>query len=88
MQERKFVLLPMLDLNLDWNHPILHKNMLELIKESKDKSICKVVQDLESPLQKLSFNHLNYIAIEGNIGVGTVSYTHLDVYKRQESYDF
>lgn len=70
MQERMFVLLPMQDLNLDWRHPILQKYLPELLEASQDKSNCKVVQDLGYPLQKMNLDHFNYIAIEGNIGVG------------------
>jgi len=70
MQERMFVLLPMRDLNLDWRHPILQKYLPELLKASEDKSNCKVIQNLEFPLQKIPLERFNYIAIEGNIGAG------------------
>jgi 2-amino-4-hydroxy-6-hydroxymethyldihydropteridine diphosphokinase len=70
MQNRKFVLLPMRDLNLDWRHPILQKYLPELVQLAEDKSNCKVVQKLESPLEKINLQQFNYIAIEGNIGAG------------------
>jgi 2-amino-4-hydroxy-6-hydroxymethyldihydropteridine diphosphokinase len=70
MQERMFVLLPMRDLNLDWRHPILQKYLPELLKASEDKSNCKVIQNLEFPLQKIPLERFNYISIEGNIGAG------------------
>ena len=70
MQNRLFVLLPMRDLNLDWRHPILQKYLHELVVLSEDKSSCKVIQKLELPMAKLSFETINYIAIEGNIGAG------------------
>ncbi|CAN1498602.1 COG1428 Deoxynucleoside kinases [Flavobacteriaceae bacterium] len=70
MQNRKFVLLPFKDLNVDWHHPILKKSISELIQITPDDSICKVVQKLESPLDKIILNQYNYIAIEGNIGAG------------------
>lgn len=73
MQERLFVLLPMQDLDLDWKHPVFKKNISELIKDSKDKSICKVIQNLEFPLNKITLQKFNYIAIEGNIGAGKTS---------------
>ena len=73
MQERLFVLIPMRDLNLDWRHPIFQKYLPELLKVSEDKSSYKVIQSLEFPLQKIQFNNFNYIAIEGNIGVGKTS---------------
>jgi 2-amino-4-hydroxy-6-hydroxymethyldihydropteridine diphosphokinase len=70
MQNRKFVLLPIQDLNLDWKHPILKKTISELLESSPDQSVCKVIQDLKSPLQSISFEQFNYVAFEGNIGAG------------------
>lgn len=70
MQNRKFVLLPMQDLKLDWKHPILHKNTSELLEDCSDESNCEVIQDLLSPTKKYGINQYNYIAIEGNIGAG------------------
>lgn len=73
MQKRLFVLVPMRDLNLDWRHPILQKYLPELLKISEDKSSYKVIESLEFPLKNIRLNHYNYIAIEGNIGVGKTS---------------
>jgi deoxyguanosine kinase len=70
MQNRKFVLLPFQDLNMDWQHPVLKKSILELLQTTSDDSICEVVQKLENPLDKIILNQYNYIAIEGNIGAG------------------
>ncbi|PJJ09498.1 2-amino-4-hydroxy-6-hydroxymethyldihydropteridine diphosphokinase [Flavobacterium sp. 1] len=70
MQNRKFVLLPFQDLNLDWVHPVLRKTIPELIQITPDDSICEVVQELASPLNAIRLNQYNYIAIEGNIGAG------------------
>jgi 2-amino-4-hydroxy-6-hydroxymethyldihydropteridine diphosphokinase len=70
MQNRLFVLLPMLDLNLDWRHPILQKYLPELVQLSTDKSSCKFVDTLKAPVHELDFASSNYIVIEGNIGVG------------------
>jgi deoxyguanosine kinase len=70
MQNRLFVLVPMRDLNLDWRHPILQKYLHELVVLSADKSNCKLIKNLENPLHKVTLNHFNYIAIEGNIGAG------------------
>ena len=70
MQNRKFVLLPMLDLNLDWIHPVFHKKIAELLEISPDESVCSVVQKMESPLDSIPLDQFNYIAFEGNIGAG------------------
>jgi deoxyguanosine kinase len=39
MQNRKFVLLPIQDLNLDWKHPVLKKTISELLEYSPDHSV-------------------------------------------------
>ena len=70
MENRLFVLLPMRDLELDWRHPILQKFLPDLLRLSEDKSLCKIVQKLENPLDKVKLDSYNYIAIEGNIGAG------------------
>jgi len=75
MQNRMFVLLPMRDLNLDWRHPILQKYLHELLVLSEDKSACKVVQKLATPLSEIRLDNFNYIAIEGNIGAGKTTLT-------------
>lgn len=70
MQNRKFVLLPMQDLKLNWKHPVLHKTVSELIAITPDDSVCSVVQDLKKPLDEIPLQRFNYIAFEGNIGAG------------------
>lgn len=70
MQNRKFVLLPMLDLKLNWKHPFFQKSVSELIAVTTDDSICTVVQELKNPLQEIPLDKFNYIAFEGNIGAG------------------
>ncbi len=70
MQNRNFVLLPIQDLNLDWEHPVLQKNISELLAISPDDSVCTVVQNLVNPLQNISLEQFNYVAFEGNIGAG------------------
>lgn len=70
MQNRNFVLCPMNDLNLNWEHPFLKKSVSELLSSSSDESNCVAVEKLVSPIEKLNVQQLNYIAIEGNIGAG------------------
>jgi deoxyguanosine kinase len=70
MQNRKFVLMPMQDLRLNWKHPVFQKSILELIAITPDDSVCTVVQDLKNPLQEIDLQNFNYIAFEGNIGAG------------------
>jgi 2-amino-4-hydroxy-6-hydroxymethyldihydropteridine diphosphokinase len=70
MQNRNFVLLPMLDLNLNWIHPVFHKKIAELVEISSDESVCTFVQNLKNPLDSIPLEQFNYIAFEGNIGAG------------------
>lgn len=70
MQNRKFVLLPMMDLNLDWTHPILYKKIPELLENTSDIGECVSIKKLENPLDKIPLEQFNYIAFEGNIGAG------------------
>jgi 2-amino-4-hydroxy-6-hydroxymethyldihydropteridine diphosphokinase len=70
MQNRNFVLLPMLDLNLNWIHPVFHKKVAELIEISPDDSVCNEVQKIQNPLDSIPLEQFNYIAFEGNIGAG------------------
>jgi 2-amino-4-hydroxy-6-hydroxymethyldihydropteridine diphosphokinase len=70
MQNRLFVLMPMNDLQLEFIHPILQKSTKELIAICDDKNSCKVISDLELPIEKYNLQQYNYIAIEGNIGAG------------------
>jgi deoxyguanosine kinase len=76
MQNRKFVLLPMQDLKLDWKHPVLQKTISELLSITPDDSLCTVVQDLKNPLQDIPLEKFNYIAFEGNIGAGKTTLAH------------
>jgi 2-amino-4-hydroxy-6-hydroxymethyldihydropteridine diphosphokinase len=75
MQNRNFVLLPIMDLNLDWKHPVFHKKIAELLEISPDKSVCTIVQNLENPLDSIPLEQFNYIAFEGNIGAGKTTLT-------------
>ncbi len=43
MQNRNFVLLPFHDLDPNWQHPILKKTIVDLMKTTPDKSICKLL---------------------------------------------
>jgi deoxyguanosine kinase len=75
MQDRKFVLQPMLDLKINWKHPVLLQNISELFENCKDKNECTIVGDLQHPLANLKLENYNYIAIEGNIGAGKTTLT-------------
>ena len=70
MQDRKFVLLPFQDLQINWTHPVFHKTISELMEVCPDEGNCVIVASLENPLQNSLFQKRRYIAFEGNIGAG------------------
>lgn len=54
MQNRRFVLLPMCDLNLDFVHPILNKSSQELLESCIDQSDYKVIEEFILPLKSFT----------------------------------
>lgn len=70
LANRNFVLLPFLDLNYNWKHPITNETLQQIINNCNDKSSCVAIDILENSSKKIKLNLLNYIAIEGNIGAG------------------
>lgn len=70
LQDRLFVLLPMIEVVSDWTHPSSQKSISDILKECKDEGNCAKISKLNAPLQKINFDDFNYIAIEGNIGAG------------------
>ena len=75
MQNRLFVLLPIMEIKSDFFHPIINKSISELIADCSDKSVCKPIGNLRFENAKYAFNTFNYIAIEGNIGAGKTTLT-------------
>jgi deoxyadenosine/deoxycytidine kinase len=73
MQDRNFVLYPFRDVNLDWVHPVLKKDISELIAETSDTGEPVKVCELENPIEQFNLSKYSYIAIEGNIGSGKTS---------------
>ena len=74
MHKRKFVLLPLMDIAKDVEHPILNKNIELLLADCKDESVIKPIKIwLKNPSKTFTFGDYNYIAIEGNIGAGKTS---------------
>lgn len=76
LHERRFVLQPIVDLQVEWVHPVFKKSFVELLRECSDTSECKKVGTLKHPLQSYRFQDLNFIAIEGNIGAGKTTLVH------------
>jgi deoxyguanosine kinase len=74
MQKRKFVLLPLNDVAPSVKHPILNKEVSELLETCEDESILEPINIwLKNTSKGFDFSKYNYIAIEGNIGAGKTS---------------
>lgn len=70
MHNRLFVLQPLKEITTDYIHPILNKNITDLIANCEDKCVCNLVAPLKNLLDNYYLSKYNYIAIEGNIGAG------------------
>ncbi|WP_373057174.1 2-amino-4-hydroxy-6-hydroxymethyldihydropteridine diphosphokinase [Zunongwangia sp. H14] len=76
IQNRKFVLQPLQDIAAREMHPVLHKTIAQLLKETGDSSeIQRIEENLKVPQQPFKFTNCNYIAVEGNIGAGKTSFS-------------
>lgn len=74
MEKRKFVLLPLNDVAPKIKHPKLEKEVFVLLAECEDESVLEPINIwLKNPKKAFDFSKYNYIAIEGNIGVGKTS---------------
>ena len=71
MHLRNFVLFPLNDVATSYEHPILKKEIGQLLKETTDKESPEKQQRwLKNPQEVYNLSAYNYIAIEGNIGAG------------------
>ena len=78
LEQRLFVLYPMVEIAPDFVHPKLKKTTSKLVEDCTDHSpISKNQGTLKNPLQTFDFSNYNFIAIEGNIGAGKTSLTHM-----------
>lgn len=66
ISERRFVLVPLAEINGNLNHPVLSQSINELLEQCTD--LGRVVKTGPTPDQ-----YYNFIAIEGNIGAGKTS---------------
>lgn len=74
IQNRRFVLQPLVDISESLIHPKYSKNCLDLLKETKDDSeLVKQSYKLKNPILDYDISKFRYIAIEGNIGAGKTS---------------
>lgn len=74
MQNRKFVLQPLADIDAQMEHPVFQKKIIKLLAETTDTSqLEKQSKWLVNPKSDYDISTFNYIAIEGNIGAGKTS---------------
>ncbi|WP_222983244.1 2-amino-4-hydroxy-6-hydroxymethyldihydropteridine diphosphokinase [Flagellimonas meishanensis] len=70
MQERNFVLRPLADIAPQMYHPTLGRDIRNLLQQCRDRNtLTKTKQKLFKNRLEL-FSHLQFVAIEGNIGAG------------------
>lgn len=71
MQKRGFVLLPLNDIASKVKHPVLNKEVHELVAVCEDLAAAKKINRwLKDPAAGLDFNAFDFLTIEGNIGAG------------------
>lgn len=76
IQNRKFVLQPLSDVDATKIHPVYKQTISALLKYTTDTSeITKTAIQVENPMRAYDFSLYDYIAIEGNIGAGKTSLT-------------
>lgn len=70
MVDRNFVLRPLADIAPQYYHPILNKDIRNLLQQCKDRSQLKKTKYKLFKNRTELFSQLQFIAIEGNIGAG------------------
>ena len=78
LENRQFVLQPMVEIAADFHHPKLNQSMTSLLGNCQDQSIVHQAEGvLKNPLHQINLSAYNFIAIEGNIGAGKSSLTQM-----------
>ena len=78
MQDRKFVLEPLVDIAENEVHPVYKKSIAKLLEEVNDDSqIEQVSEKIIPPKNAYKLSQFQYLTIEGNIGAGKTSLAQL-----------
>ncbi len=75
MALRNFVLKPLSDIAPQFYHPVLNKDIRNLLQQCKDRSKLQKTQHRLFKSRMELFSQLQFIAIEGNIGAGKTTLT-------------
>ena len=70
LTERSFVLKPLADIAPQYYHPVLNKDVRNLLQQAKDRKHVKKTKLLLFRSRSDLFNQLHFLSIEGNIGAG------------------
>ena len=90
IQNRNFVLIPMLDISPNFVHPKINESIENLLKKSNDNSEVKKIKDNNYYIP--CWDRYSFISIEGNIGVGkttlsNVFKSHFQIQSLNENYN-
>ena len=78
LEKRKFVLKPLEDIAPDYVHPKFNTTIKVLNEECTDESKIEAIKaTLQNPMDSYQFANYKFIAIEGNIGSGKTSLSHM-----------
>ncbi|AXT63662.1 2-amino-4-hydroxy-6-hydroxymethyldihydropteridine diphosphokinase [Aquimarina sp. AD10] len=74
MQDRKFVLQPLVDIAKDKEHPVFKKSIEQLLFDTSDTSeILRLNEKIKNPKEAYRLSQFQYLTVEGNIGAGKTS---------------
>ena len=70
MDSRNFVLKPLADIAPQYYHPVINKDIRNLLQQSKDRGVLKKTKHKLFKNRQELFSQLQFISVEGNIGAG------------------
>ncbi|PCE63273.1 2-amino-4-hydroxy-6-hydroxymethyldihydropteridine diphosphokinase [Sediminicola luteus] len=77
LQERRFVLKPLCDIAPNYYHPQLKKDSRNLLQQCSDQSPLRKLDQNLTKTELAFLTQLQFLTIEGNIGAGKTTLTHM-----------